>query len=89
MVLDDACRRLAGNMQILLDRKKNESVRLASMLDTMSPLKVLSRGYAIAEDAARNALKTVRAVSPGDLITICLADGRIQAKAETITEESQ
>ena len=89
MVLDDACRRLAGNMQILLDHKKNESVRLASMLDTMSPLKVLSRGYAIAEDAARNALKTVRAVSPGDLITICLADGRIQAKAETITEESQ
>jgi exodeoxyribonuclease VII large subunit len=56
---------------------------LAGRLDSLSPLAVLSRGYALvrrADDAA-----IVRApgdVAPGDALSIRLAEGELRARAE-------
>ncbi|MBO5322657.1 MAG: exodeoxyribonuclease VII large subunit [Oscillospiraceae bacterium] len=61
------------------DRKKRRYVELAAKLDAMSPLKVLTRGYAMAQTETGEVLKSVTQVQKGDTITVHLSDGRINA----------
>ena len=48
-------------------------------LDAMSPLKVLSRGYAMAQTGDGKLLRSVRQVDPGDSIFVNISDGTITA----------
>ena len=48
--LDHLRDKLGAVMESELGRKKHEQVRLAAALDAMSPLRVLTRGYAVASD---------------------------------------
>ena len=60
--------------------------RLASLsgkLDALSPLKVLSRGYAIAEREGAP-IKSARSVKTGDRIDLRLSDGRLGCSVEEI-----
>ena len=61
------------------DRKKRRYIEMAAKLDAMSPLKVLTRGYAMAQTESGDVLKSVTQVQPGDTITVHLSDGRIDA----------
>ncbi|MGI8917550.1 MAG: exodeoxyribonuclease VII large subunit [Pyrinomonadaceae bacterium] len=56
--------------------------RVAASLDALSPLAVLQRGYAIAEDADGRLLRDASSVSPGDQLGVRLAKGRITARVE-------
>ena len=60
-------------------QRKRRFVELTAKLDAMSPLKVLSRGYAMAQAADSTVLKSVRQVQPGDLIRVSVSDGSILA----------
>ena len=57
-------------------------VRLTASLDAMSPLRVLTRGYAIAADAQGCCIRSVDSVKPGDLLTLTLSDGRADCRVE-------
>ena len=48
-------------------------------LDALSPLAVMSRGYAIAFDASGRALRTANAVQPGEPVRVRLAEGDLDA----------
>ena len=48
----------------------------------MSPLKVLTRGYAMAQTEGGQLLRRVGQVQSGDRFTLQLSDGRIQASVE-------
>jgi exodeoxyribonuclease VII large subunit len=63
----------------LLSVKTNQFVKLTSKLDAMSPLKVLSRGYAMAQNEKGNIIRSVQDVRVGDRIRISLSDGQIEA----------
>ena len=52
----------------------------------MSPLKVLGRGYAMAQTQPGRLLQSVQQVAPGDSITLFLADGQLTANVQTITQ---
>ena len=54
-------------------------VGCVAKLDAMSPLKVLSRGYAMAQTGDGKLLRSVRQVNPGDSIFIDISDGTITA----------
>ena len=54
-------------------------VALAAKLDAMSPLKVLSRGYAMAQDDSGNVVRSAGEVSIGDTIHLRFKDGIISA----------
>ena len=54
-------------------------VASVSKLDAMSPLKVLSRGYAMAQTEEGALLRSVSQVHPGDTITVSISDGKITA----------
>ena len=68
------------------DRKKRRYVELAAKLDAMSPLKVLTRGYAMAQTEKGEVLKSVTQVEMGDTITVHLSDGRVDA---TVTNRKE
>jgi exodeoxyribonuclease VII large subunit len=53
----------------------------ASRLDTLSPLAVLARGYAVCWNADRTqALRDAVEVAPGDTVRVTLSRGEIEAK---------
>ncbi len=62
-----------------VERKKRRFVELTAKLDAMSPLKVMTRGYAIAQLTSGDVLRSVEQVKPEDRITIGVSDGKINA----------
>ena len=88
MQLDYTQRRLIAALQRLVAQQRERFVRLTSKLDTMSPLKVLSRGYSMTFDAQGHVVRSVRTLSCGDRITVRLADGRASAEVREIQEDA-
>jgi exodeoxyribonuclease VII large subunit len=65
----------------LKDARGRLSITMAS-LDALSPLAVLQRGYALAQDERGRLLTDASAVKPGERLQIRLARGRILARVE-------
>ena len=70
-----------------LSLKTNQFVKLTSKLDAMSPLKVLSRGYAMAMDDGGSIIRSVHDVAVGDRVRISFADGHVDATVNHTEEE--
>ena len=68
----------------LLARKRQSFTALAASLDAMSPLKVLGRGYAMAQNNEGEVLKSYRDVAPGDRVSVTLGEGGFTAKVEEV-----
>ncbi|MGV8082939.1 MAG: exodeoxyribonuclease VII large subunit [Coriobacteriia bacterium] len=68
----------------LLDRPSSRVMTAAARLEALSPLAVLSRGYAVcfAEDG-RTVVREVKQVAPGDVVHVRVSDGRVNA---TVTD---
>ena len=56
----------------------------AASLDALSPLGVLQRGYAIAQDASGKLVRDAGSVSVGDEVTVRLAKGKLGTRIERI-----
>jgi exodeoxyribonuclease VII large subunit len=56
----------------------------AASLDALSPLGVLERGYAIAQDKNGRLLRDAQSVSVGDTVRLRLAKGQLKARVEQI-----
>lgn len=67
-------------------RSTQRYVALTAKLDAMSPLKVLTRGYSMAQDSRGEVVRSVSQVAPGDTIAISLSDGKILA---TVTDKKE
>lgn len=80
--------RLVSAQSRTLDRKKQQFIGLTSKLDAMSPLKVLTRGYALAKTEGGEVLKSVDQVEAGENIIVSLSDGQLRA-AVTEKEHAQ
>ena len=80
--------RLLSAESRILEGKQRQFVALTAKLDAMSPLKVLTRGYAMAQTDGGEVLKSVRQVDAGDRIRITFADGSVTASV-THKEEHQ
>ena len=76
--------RLNAAVDARIAAKKNEYARLGAKLDALSPLKVLSRGYAIALDESGAALKDSQQARIGDKLTVRLESGALGCKVEEI-----
>ena len=74
----------AQNNQI--NRKHQQYIGLTAKLDAMSPLKVLTRGYAMAQTQGGEVLKSVSQVERGERITVSLQDGSLSATVMDIKE---
>lgn len=66
-----------------LEKSKSRWERLIGVLDSLSPLKVVDRGYAIARKGDQ-VIKSVSQVGPGDELTVRVSDGEIVAQVKEL-----
>ncbi|HEX7771727.1 MAG TPA: exodeoxyribonuclease VII large subunit, partial [Pyrinomonadaceae bacterium] len=71
-------------MEYKLQEGRERLALAAASLDALSPLGVLQRGYAIAQDASGRLLRDAASVTAGDAVSVRLAKGRLNARVETI-----
>lgn len=76
--------RLISEQERINQQKKHELLRLAASLDAMSPLKVLSRGYAIAADGEGKVIKSISSVNKGDMLSLRLTDGEAECTVRNV-----
>ena len=81
--LEGRLERTAGPV---MERYRYELAQRAGRLEDLSPLAVLSRGYAIARDGAGAVVGSVAAVAPGDSLQVAVADGCIDCTVDDIRE---
>lgn len=62
-----------------ITRKNQQYIAAVSKLDAMSPLKVLSRGYAMTTNEQGEVVRSVKQIELGARVTINLSDGRLSA----------
>jgi exodeoxyribonuclease VII large subunit len=97
----DAGRRLAsirtrlvaagGRLENAVRRRQHRAAaqlgNVAGRLDTLSPLAVLGRGYAVAWNADRTAvLRDAAALTPGDTIHVTLSRGELDCEVRSTKE---
>lgn len=68
-------------------RKRQRFAALAASVDAMSPLKVLGRGYAMAQTAGGKIIKAAEDVEIGAYITVKLGRGALQCTVDGCLEE--
>ena len=73
-------------METSVQEARERLALAAASLDALSPLAVLQRGYAIAQDAAGKPLRDAAAVNAGDQISVRLAKGKLNTRVETIED---
>jgi len=81
--LDAAAAACGVSMDARLQEGRERLGVAAASLDALSPLGVLERGYAIAQDASGKLLRDAAAVAPGDGISVRLAKGKLNARVES------
>ena len=72
-----------------ISNQKAKYIAMTAKLDAMSPLKVLSRGYAMAQTDEGCVLKSVHQINSGDHITITVSDGALYADVTEVKENGR
>ena len=73
-------------METSLQEARERLGLAAASLDALSPLAVLQRGYAIAQDAAGKPVRDAAAVKVNDRVSVRLAKGRLNTRVEAVEE---
>ena len=79
--------RLISAQNQSITRKNQRYIAAVSKLDAMSPLKVLTRGYSMAQTERGEVLRSVSQVELGERISILLSDGKLSATVMDKKEE--
>ena len=80
LALEHLTLRLTSAQRALIVSARGDLGRLASAMDAMSPLKVLSRGYSLTTTADGTTVRSVSQIKIGDSVEIRLPDGRLDAE---------
>ena len=80
MVVDMKVKSLQTSINLKLKEERTKFVKEVARLDSLSPLKTLSRGYSIVTTQNGNIAKSVEDLKKDDEIKIRLLDGEKQAK---------
>ena len=86
--ITQSVKQLMRSIQQQLAAKQTKTNQAMHLLDTVSPLSTLGRGYAIIRDQHNTVIKTVNEVSAGDQLTGQLADGEIVVSVSATTTKT-
>ena len=84
LLLDYQNQALLREMEQALARRQEQLGRLAASLEAMSPLKVLARGYAIAQTPAGQVVASAKNLAAGERIHLKWSDGGAACRVEEI-----
>lgn len=80
---DSASSACGAAMQDKLQDGRERLALAAASLDALSPLGVLQRGYAIAQDASGRLVRDAASVKQGDAVSVRLARGKLNTRVES------
>ena len=83
---DAASASCSGAMEATVQEARERLGLAAASLDALSPLAVLQRGYAIAQDASGKPVRDAAKVTSGDQVSVRLAKGKLNTRVETVEE---
>lgn len=86
--LELLCGRMVSAQNQTTNFNKQRFLSCASKLDALSPLKVLSRGYAMLQAEEGNVIRSVEQVSAGDNLCITVHDGTMTATVTSVEENA-
>ena len=89
MALDMEQNRLLAAQERIVHEHKHSFVRLTAALDAMSPLKVLSRGYAVVSDRSGKVIRRSADVEIDEQIQVCLSEGGLVCRVEERREQKE
>ena len=84
LLLDYQSQALTHALEQYVNQRRERLGRLAASLEAMSPLKVLGRGYTIAQTTQGQVAASVRQLVPGDLVHLKWSDGAASCRVEEI-----
>lgn len=84
LLLDYQSQALTHALEQYVNQRRERLGRLAASLEAMSPLKVLGRGYTIAQTTQGQVVASVRQLAPGDLVHLKWSDGAASCRVEEI-----
>jgi exodeoxyribonuclease VII large subunit len=84
LLLDYQSGRLTHGLERTVSAQRERLARLAAALDAMSPLKVLGRGYAIAQTENGAVLSSIGQTTIGEEISLRLSDGSLNCRVEGV-----
>ena len=77
-------RQLRPGLLACLSRQRARLEHQAHLLQSLSPLTVLGRGYALAADAQGRPVGSVAKVKPGDALAVRLQDGTLDTQVQAV-----
>jgi exodeoxyribonuclease VII large subunit len=86
--LDLLADRLLRNWQDRKSRYQNQLVTASAKLESLSPLKVLSRGYSLTQEIETSKIATTKELKIDQRIRTRLADGEIISRIEEVKPAS-
>ena len=78
--------RLVSTQKNIIQRCNDQFLTNAAKLDALSPLKVLTRGYALTQTEDGTVIRSVKQLKTGDNIHIQVSDGSVSASVTQIEE---
>ena len=77
--LDLIIKKLENVIKEKINETKNKEIKLIAKLDTLSPLKTLTRGYSIVEKDDK-IIKSVKDLKTNDILDLKFTDGKVKTK---------
>lgn len=87
--LSDTQRRLCACAKTSFERFEHDLILRAGRLHDLSPLAVLSRGYAIAKDEEGGVVRSIHAIHSGDRLDVAVSDGVISCSVNCSSPRTQ
>jgi exodeoxyribonuclease VII large subunit len=89
MELDYLRNRFLSATELIIKEKRRDYIRIATSLDALSPMKVLSRGYSIAVKENGEIIKNESQVGIGEKLKLTLHSGSIDCRVEDKPKEDK
>ena len=87
--LDSMYKNLTKIIKQNLLQEKEGLTNTVGLLNSLNPLSIFSRGYAVAIDDKKNTIKSIADVEKDDIVKICLIDGTITTRVINSTKEDK
>ena len=78
--------KLKDSITLIIENQTNTLSKNAEMLDNLSPLKILSRGYSVVKNEKSDIVTDSENINVGDNVEIILSNGAFKATVNEVTK---
>lgn len=79
LIIDNLMNKSESTLRYKVEKYRTRCIKSITKIDTLSPLKTITRGYSVTENSDGKVIHKVSDVKPNDEIKITVTDGKISA----------